>query len=175
MTGQLEFLELLNKFLERKGERLEENQVTFGEPVKLSSVVAQAYDRNTRLLITSTVDPTDTATVYYNRLELPILFGEDEVPVDIDFYTVEDAVERLNSLYGSNIEMDELKSFEMLPGYKARIVIGKAFKYLEDTTLLIYPKTDLTHIEEISDRYHTYIHFTLPNSLEGVPDEPNAE
>jgi len=171
MSSKLDLLNIINQFLIQKGESLQEEEVTLHPPVKLSEVVARAYDRNTRIKISSIADPEDVAVVYYNRLDLPILFGAEQVPVDIDFYTVEEAVARLNSLYDIEIEMGDLKNFEMLTGYKAKIVIGQSYKFIEDSELIIYPKTDLTYIEDFSDRFHNYIHFTLPTTLEGVPDE----
>ena len=171
MSSKLDLLNIINQFLVQKGERLEEDEVILHPPVKLSEVVARAYDRNTRIKVTSVEDEEDEAVVYYNRLDLPILFGADEVPVDIDFYTVEDGLNRLNELYGTAIELTDLKNFEMLSGYRAKIVIGQSFKFLEDSELILYPKTDLTYIEDFADRYHNYIHFTLPTTLEGVPDE----
>ena len=171
MSNQSDLLQIVNQFLIQKGETLEEGEVILHPPVKLSEVVARAYDRNSRIKIESSTDIEDSAVVYYNRLELPILFGADEVPVDIDFYSLEPALERLNELYGSTIEPGDIKSHEMLDGYKVKIVIGQSFKYIEDSEIIIFPKTDLTFVEDYTDRFHQYVHFTLPEILKGVPDE----
>lgn len=171
MSSFERLLELVNNYLERKGTSLGANEVTFGTPVKLVPAVAQAYDRNTKVEAISTSDPDDRTYFYYDRLELPILFGGEEVPVNVNFYTAEDAIAALNSKYNLNIALESLKSFEMIGGYRARIVIGNDFLYLEDSELIIYPETDLTYIENFAERYHQYVHFTLPETLRGMEDE----
>lgn len=171
MSNKSELLQIINQFLIQKGETLKEDEVILHRPVKLSEVVARAYDRNSRIKVESSFDTEDSAVVYYNRLDLPTLFGADEVPIDIDFYSLEPALTRLNELYGSTIEPDDIKSHEMLDDYKVKIVIGQSYKYIEDSELIIFPKTDLTGLEDFTNRLHQYVHFTLPEILKGVPDE----
>lgn len=171
MSGSSELIELINRFLITKGEQVTESEIVLGSPVKLSEVVARAFGKNTRIKVSSSLDPSDEVVLYYNRLDLPTLFGEAEVPVDIDFYTVEAALNRVNELYGTTIELIDLKNYEMIEGYRAKLVVGESHKFLEDSELIIYPKTQLTSLISFSERFHQYVHFTLPKIIEGVPDE----
>lgn len=171
MSGSSELIDLINRFLITKGESITEDEVILNPPIKLSEVVARAFDRNTRIKITSVADPSDEAVIYYNRLDLPVLFGAERVPVDINFYTLEAAINRLNDLYGTVIELADIKSHEINDDYSIKFIMGQSFKFIEDSELTIYPETELTKLGDFSDRFHQFINFTLPNILEGVPDE----
>lgn len=164
---QEKLLDAINKYLESKGVSLSLDVIEIGKPVKLPEVVKNSYGgRNSRINVSSKIRDNDIGVVYYNRYELPRLFGKPNVPVPVDFTTAEEAVNSLNETYGTIIDVTDLKVAEMLPDNKCRIVIGEnSIVYLEDSELIVEPNTFLSKLELFAERWHNYVHYVLPNAL----------
>ena len=161
-----EFMELLNSYLERKGASISIDDILFTPPQLLGSAIQNVYNRNSRVRLINAKDENDKCMVYYNRLDVEILFGAHRVPINLDFLDVPTAVEKLNETYGTSITMDDIKFFEMVNGQEARIIIGESIKYLEDSSITIYPETELTELEAMADRLYNQVNFVLPGLAE---------
>lgn len=135
--------------------------IVFGVPTAPSSSDAQG--RNTQVVISGTASSPfqGTATVYYNRLSLPLLFKYGAVGVLDNFSTLEEALVLVNRDYGLAITLDELVPSTRNSDGTIRFKILESAVYLPGTELTIKPLSSLVAFEGWVDRLWYYANYTL--------------
>ena len=113
MLSKDQVLSLINT---HSGLSLTWDQVTFGEPV---AATGETPTRNTELLVTGTPNSgyKGSTTVFYDRIDLVEFEAlEEHTILQIEGEpTIEKILQAFNDLYGSNLQLDDLRDDHTIP------------------------------------------------------------
>tara|TARA_Y100001956_G_scaffold82973_1_gene107668 strand:- start:64036 stop:64581 length:546 start_codon:yes stop_codon:yes gene_type:complete len=146
-------------------------EVEIQPPAVLPDNVAKAWGRNSSAVIVNREDELNNQAIYYNRLDLIELFGNQKVPVVPDIDTVETALTALNEHYGLDINEHDIESLVLLNDYTVDLTIAQSsYKYFPGVTINIYGNGFVTKLEKLADRYWIDINVDLPRIVNGPTD-----
>lgn len=141
------------------------NDVTIDSVNAMVPGTVPQINRNTRAVLKGVGKFTDTKVVYYNRLDLGVLFGTSDVGVPAPFADIESALNYLNTFYGLAIALDEIDTTLPIVNGSADIVITQSLVYTPGSRIRLLADSPLVWFENAVDLYHEYVNFTLPAAL----------
>lgn len=157
----LEMMNVQNGIIDRRPLTFQE--VEFEPPVKLIDVVANAFGRNSSVLVYNISNPLNSQIQYYNRLDISLLFGDESVPIEPDIETTEATLEALNLHYGLMLEEEDIESMTLLDDWTVDLVISESsYKYYPGTKINIYGNGEVSKFEKLVSRYWYQINIVTP-------------
>lgn len=138
-------------------------EVEFEPPEVLVDAIANAYGRNSSVLVYNIDLPTNNRMQFYNRLDIADLFGNYKVPIEPDIETAEQALEALNEHYGLKLESEDIETLELLDDFTVDLVISQSsYKYFPGSKINIYGNGEVSKFELSVSRYWYMLNVTIP-------------
>lgn len=127
-------------------------------------------NKNTRAVIKTTDGSNFVGerTVFYNRLDIGILFGGVDAGIPVDIDSTQHALSLLNEYYGLAIAEDEIDLSQQVIDGMVDIIITKSLVYVPGSKVRLASNGDLVWFENAVDLYHEYVNFTLYTALTAV-------